>query len=185
MSKDLNVNPETITPIAVPDIPYPEDFTFWRRNIPREQKLALINAGDFPIKDILESLHLAHHPLRNSFGITDREEIQSRQEIVTFLMKNKELCELICALHGNVYDYTKLPVNRHQFSTSFPQSDPSKKQVMPYWGIVKALTKRLQRIRRKMALPPKISQFLAFLQSSLKLHETERTLFIFTRLRAT
>lgn len=126
---------------------------FWNKEA---EKITFINPKDFQEqrKRLLKNLGLNHGPLAESLGIVDREEIQRRQDLVKFLIKNPEIINFIINANSHV---TKLPTSGQPFLDYFnPQLEKN-----PFWQLFDDFILQLSKCKK---LPASISSVLEILK---------------------
>ncbi len=75
---------ERVDPIRPPSVSYPKDFTLWDLDVPKDDRVRIVNEQDFPLNDLLSSLGLSDSPLRPSFGTANYGELLGRSGVVAF-----------------------------------------------------------------------------------------------------
>lgn len=147
----------------ISEIKYPQDFYLWKREIISERdKLQII--GGFPhCERILAGIGLNDSKLRNSFGITDKQEIIARQSLLWYLVKNEELREWL----KDIIVKSGLPDEQHAFLSFFDHT----KEHNPYWAQVRQFIKLCDQLR---PMPERLNGLVEFLQDSLLLETEEK-----------
>ena len=100
--------------VEAPEVAYPDDLTFWEKEIPDSERLKIVNPGDFPKDEILDSLGLSKSSLVESFGINNEDEIRNRLELMQFLDANPEYNVVMwswCTLDKNDDDINEYLTN--------------------------------------------------------------------------
>ncbi len=143
---------------------YPEGLTFWQKNIKPQDRLEFINPEDFPKKQILKGLGVEESSLRKSFGICDADEINSRLEIMRFLLENADFRRWL-----SNFKKSYLPTNEQGFLDYF---NPVREHD-PYWQIIHNL---LILIKTKDEMPERLRIFTETIKATLHLEEIERNL---------
>lgn len=143
---------------------YPSEEV-WTREPAKEDRLTIINEGDFPKSDILNGLGIAHFGLDGSFGITDAVEIQDRLALSEFLLRNPALRRRIKRIVES-----EVPHEGSTFMDYFHHDrlhNPHWKQVHEFLTGIK---------RAKIALPKRLLRVVNILKSKLHLEQTEQEL---------
>lgn len=155
-------------------ISYPE-VELWATDIADDDRLKIINPGDLPIDDILEGLGIGSSQLRQSFGITDPDEIKERQSILGFLLNNPKV--MSWAIENRTP--FSLPTSEESYLEHFNPELPS----TPYWSGIKTFIELLD--ESTGPLPGRLSTILEAMRSSLVLEDDEKIMSNFISSRIT
>lgn len=148
---------------AVPVIDYPQDLVQWKKKIDEKDRLLIMNPEKFPKEDILRGLGLTGDPLSKSFGITDIDEINSRQAALELLTENPDLRALLQRIDSKY----ELPLTRDNFLVYYnPEHDHN-----PYW---EEMRKLLSQLERAGELPPRVKSVADIIKSGFSLEDPER-----------
>jgi len=147
-------------------IAYPK-ISFWDTNAPL---IEFINSGDFHRQELLQSLGLSGHPLADSFGTSDRDEILRRQQLVKYLHQHGELST---ALYELVVKVSGIPTSGQGFTEYFNLDQEHN----PFWTQLIGLVKTMDDARAKETLPPALEQFFQFLSSTRQEAEVVENVF--------
>ena len=142
-------------------INYPP-LTLWRTKIAPEERLRIINPGDFQKQLYLEGLGIDRSRFADSFGICDAEEIKERLNLIRFLVDNPEATDAL----NKMASCSDLPSYEKSFIDYF---DP-KKPHNPHWENVH---KFLDLMAQK-TLPLRLRKIADALQNSLGLEKNEK-----------
>ena len=150
--------------LKTPDVGYPDPgFVLWRTEIEPEKRLRIVNVEDLPIERILQGRGLEESDLRGSFGITDKDEIIGRRDVMWYLCQNCKT--MVDVLRG--FDITYPPIEGDKFMTFY---DPEQEH-NPFWSQVKNL---LDALKSNGPLPERLQILHDFLERSLPLEESEK-----------
>ncbi len=155
---------------------YPRDLNFW--NIPGKseqlKKLKIINEQDFPKNQILKSLKINGSDLISGFGITDVDEIQSRQEIMRFIVENPKFREwLISSKQDSPLPGMAYAGAYEKAADDFLDYFDSEKDHTPFWL---EYHKMIEYLASQSKLPQKLQVFKDALQAGLPLESHENDL---------
>jgi hypothetical protein len=140
------------------------NFNFWDLDLP---KINYVNTSDFDKKDLLSGLGLQHHPLVNSFGITDKREIVKRQELLKFFIKNEELRKLVI---NGLDNSARIPNKGNEFLSYFKEAGT----INIFWTKV---IKILNAFPEKK-VPSPLKEFVEFMGSSYEDAFENETVFV-------
>lgn len=143
---------------TTPAVPYPKE-QLWNIDIPDNEKLRIINPTDFPEDQILKGLGIEKSSLCSSFGITNKEEIIARRDLIQFLVENPKIRNFL-SYHTRV---SNLPLDEASFLAYFGR------ETTKHWEHVRKIIARLQ----GKTLPARLKTFLTTLEQSLVLEQTE------------
>ncbi|MEK7103400.1 MAG: hypothetical protein AAB870_03585, partial [Patescibacteria group bacterium] len=150
-----------------PVVDYPKGLCFWNKNIAKNERLELVNAGDFPIEEILKSLGIADHSFRKSFGITNIKEIRSRQELVRFLLKEDGFREFLGTVQWQLRSFKELPRETSKFHYQFQDGKSA------YWKLISTIERTLKPFVGKKDTPEKFNILHDFFLKSRTLADFE------------
>lgn len=136
----------------------------WETEIKDKDFLNIVNPGDFPRAEILQSLGIARHSLAASLGVSDPDEVERRLGVTRFLVENPEARELLSQPLSD-----RLPTKGQDFLEFY---DPAASH-NPYWDSVRKLAGFITRGETHSAL----KQFAAaMMREADQLEEVELTM---------
>ncbi len=159
-----NITPKKVV-INVPYVYYPAGFQLWKKDVPTKDKINFINPEDFHIKEVYEGLGIANSSLLDSLGITDTEEIEARQELVSWLMADKKRRNVI---HQAEIDL-ELPSKQSGFLSYYNPGDKH----CAYWQQVHKIFDLLS---QSDVLPKRLQELLTVMIDGLQLEKTEKVM---------
>ncbi|MFH1145592.1 MAG: hypothetical protein V1707_01360 [bacterium] len=145
-------------------VDYPENIVMWNKEIDPSKKLKIINPGDFPVDSILESLGLKNSSLKDSFGITDEDELKARGELIRFFTENPKVMETI----GSMQAKAGMPVSQQEF---LDFNDPIR-QHNPYWQTIHGFIQAVE--SAQITIPERLKVIVDALKDSLPLEASEK-----------
>lgn len=141
-------------------------WTIWNTKGPK--KLEILNPSDFDLPKIIGKIRKhVDDEFIDSLGISDEKEIIQRNELMKFLLKNKELRNDLITLIDLEGDTKNLPKEENDFLLFYEKDNV-------YWEAVKNFIKTMKSYDKH---PKKIIPFLQKTEESIKtLPELEKTM---------
>lgn len=134
---------------------------FW--NVPQDTlPIKIVNPQDFTVPDIIKKIR-SKGLLPESFGLTDFREIQLRNEVSAYLIKNPELIKKISIWRGKAKQMQALPTGEDEFLAVYG------KDTNPYWEMIKEIIAELD----VPGAPRRLKALATNLKSSLGMEEAE------------
>jgi|GEM_PF-4100931 len=151
---------------AAPGTKFPK-LSFWSRDA---KKLQIINPGDLRLESHLQVLGLADHPLRESFAVSDRAEIEKRQQLIRMFLQDEHARKMpLDKLLGSC----EIPMDASSFLAYFKQHRPEDHNA--FWKNVADFVATMCAIGSDRKLPDAVNDFVAFLvETSQKAEEAEK-----------
>ncbi|KKP89953.1 MAG: hypothetical protein UR94_C0032G0002 [Parcubacteria group bacterium GW2011_GWA2_36_10] len=142
--------------------PSPSAQPLWKTNIPKRDRLMIINEEDLPVEEFLTALGVKESPLTPSFGITDEAELQERHALCSFLTSNPTFMTWVKEHQLEA----ELPTNEDRFLRFY---DP-KQAHNPYW---QAVHQWLETMQHTINVPARLQAITDKLIAGLHLEAIE------------
>ncbi|MFH1505419.1 MAG: hypothetical protein ABIE94_00305 [archaeon] len=126
--------------------------------------MRIVNEGDFPRDALLAGIGVGQSPLKDTFGITDPDEIRHRNGLMWWLFENPQACRWIKAADK---ERRPLPVTQEEFLKYFDR----RRTHNPHWT---AVHKFIEICDAAGKLPPRLRTMVNTLKASLPLEGDEQ-----------
>lgn len=146
----------------------------WNADIKEEDKIRIINEEDFNLEKVLKLLGINNSRLVDSFGITDREEIIRRQNILRLFIERPDIRKFF--LKNPLFNKLRIPFGSQEFLDHF---NPSKKH-NPFWQLLHSLIEKMDFRKDKQKgknVSKEFNEILDFIETTAdKAEEREKSL---------